>query len=172
MASDSPKMEKLSFFGVSGAVFSLQLPKSFIAFWTLNSIISNMSGAKTMKLEMNTEFPYEEESSHAGLGSTRQVGWAVKGTPFRVLLKVVSKSKVSLAHAQVHLQLLTEETYAPIEIGDRPVTWEHSSSGSVISCDVRLQVLSTQVRSILFALLNIYSFHIYLIGGECPLFSL
>lgn len=112
-----------------------------------------MSSAKTMKLEMNAEFPYEEESPHAGLGSTRTVGWAVKGTPFRVLLKVVSKSKVSLAHAQVHLQLLTEETYAPIEIGERPVTWEHSASGSVIACEVRLQVLSTQVR-----LNTLYSF--------------
>lgn len=110
-----------------------------------------------MKLEMNAEFPYEEESSHAGLGSTRTVGWAVKGTPFRVLLKVVSKSKASLAHAQVHLQLLTEETYAPIEIGDRPVTWEHSASGSVIACDVRLQVLSTQVRCVYI--------------NHCPLFS-
>lgn len=105
-----------------------------------------MSNAKTMKLELSAEFPYEEESSHAGLGSTRKVGWAVKGTPFRVSLKVSSKAKLSLSHAQVHLQLLAEETYAPIEIGDRALTWEHSSSGSLIYCDVRLLVLSTQVR--------------------------
>jgi hypothetical protein len=109
-----------------------------------------MSAAKPMKLELQAEFPYEEVSEHAGLGAMRTVGYAVKGTPFRVNLKVISKSKVSLSHAHVQLQLLAEETYAPVEIGERPVKWEATTSGSTISCETRLMVLSTQVCTRIF----------------------
>lgn len=104
-----------------------------------------MSAPKLMKLEFQAEFPYEEESEHPGLGRSRHVGYVVKGTPFRVLLKVVSKSKVSLSSAHVQLQLLAEETYAPVEIGERPIKWMCTTSGSVICCETRLMVLSTQV---------------------------
>ena len=100
-----------------------------------------------MKVELHAEFPYEEESEHAGLGSTRLVGYAVKGTPFRVSLRLVTKSKVSLSQAQVQMQLLTEETYAPVEIGEMPIKFEATTTGSVIYCDTRLFVLSTQVRN-------------------------
>jgi len=100
-----------------------------------------------MKLEFQAEFPYEEVSEHPGLGVSRPVGFVVKGTPFRVMLKVVSKSKVSLSNAHVQLQLLAEETYAPVEIGERPIKWTCTTNGSVICCETRLMVLSTQVCS-------------------------
>lgn len=104
-----------------------------------------MASVKPMKLELQAEFPYEEEAEHTGMGTTRLVGYAVKGTPFRLVLKLVSKARVSLSNAQVQLQLLTEETYAPVDIGERPIKWESTSSGNFIYCDVRLAVLSTQV---------------------------
>ena len=104
-----------------------------------------MSAGKSMKLELHADFPYEEEAEHAGLGTTRVVGYAVKGTPVRLTLKLISKAKVSMSHADVQLHLLMEETYAPVDIGERPIRWESTASGSVLTCETRLLVLSTQV---------------------------
>lgn len=104
-----------------------------------------MSIGKSVKLELQTEFPYEEVSEHPVLGVERVIGYVVKGTPFKVTIRVGSKVKVPLSNAKVEMTLITEETYTPVEIGERPICFVASASQNVITCETRLMVLSTQV---------------------------